>query len=697
MMGSTPMTCRGLVCAIFGTVACGMVLAATPALPDLAPSVRSVFPLGARAGDSVEAEFLGSHLNDLIEISFARKDIRAEVLSSDFYTVKARISLGPNVPTGLHDYRLRTARGTCVGVFHVGTLAAQREIEPNNDLPHAQKIALPALVDGVVEDADYDVFRFHAEAGEVLVFDLLARRAGSLLDATLGVLDERGNELDFNDDYYIHKDPHLEFHVPKTGDYFVRVAGSDEEGSKYSSYRLIAGAVPYAWRMLPAGARRGAVTELRIAGLNLQKVDRLVLGDSLAEGKVTSAQPGELAFRLNVPASVAPGRYELHAFTGAVEAPLTIPILVSDLEEKLATPARSRDNPQPIAAPVAVSGVIDRKRAENFFSFEVRAGQRLAFDVDSMKLGYLDDPVVVIYTSGGQFVASADDRLQQNGSQPPNLDPYLVYKFDKPGRYVAMIRDSAERGSPNYAYRLAIYPVEPDFDLKGLSPQITLYRGKTGMLPVRVRRLGGWDQPIEVWAEDLNPGVTTDRQTAEPKDTIVKDNCAIERKLDGTDVLLPLHVAAEAPPGFHAIRLHARGTMDGKTVEHTAEILYLWESVGKITGPIEDQQVVATVTALPDVLIEPPDSLSLIPGKVARMKVRVRRFDDGKTPLTIQPQPALEGVKFENNVLEPGASQIEVRVSAAAPLVLKSFQLRAGEAVSPPIELKMETAEEGSR
>jgi len=111
----------------------------------------------------------------------------------------------------LHDYRVRTARGTYVGVFHVGSQRAQRETEPNNDLPHAQKIELPAMVDGVVEAADYDVFRFHANAGEVLIFDLLARRAGSTLDGTLGILDERGTELDFNDDYYIHKDPHLEF------------------------------------------------------------------------------------------------------------------------------------------------------------------------------------------------------------------------------------------------------------------------------------------------------------------------------------------------------------------------------------------------------------------------------------------------------------------------------------------------------
>jgi hypothetical protein len=668
-----------------------------PTLPELAPAVRSVFPLGARAGETVEVEFLGRNLNDSIEIGFARKDIHAEVLSSDYFRLKARISVGPGAPAGLHDYRVRTPRGTYVGVFHVGSLSAQRELEPNNDLAHAQKIALPAMVDGVVEEADYDVFRFHAEAGQVMVFDLLARRAGSPLDSTLGVLDEHGNELDFNDDYYIHKDPHLEFRAKTSGDYFVRVAGTEEEGSKYSSYRLVAGAVPYAWRMLPVGARRGSANELHIAGVNLDKIDRLVLGDGLAEGKVVAAQPEALTFRMTVPASVAAGRYELHAFAGATEAPLTIPILVSDLEEQLAKPARLRENPQPVPVPVAVSGSIDRKRAENFFSFEVRAGERLAFDVDSMKLGYLDDPVLVIYTAGGQFVASADDRLQQNGSHPPNLDPYLVYKFEKAGRYVAMIRDSAERGNPNYVYRLAIFPIEPDFDVKGLAPQVTLYRGKTSLLPVRTRRLGGWDQPIEVWAEDLGAGVTTEHQIAEPKDTIVKDNCALERKLDGTNVSLPLRAAADAPAGSRVIRLRARGTMDGKTVEHGAEIQYLWESVGKVSGPVEEQQLVATVTELPNVLLETPESLALSSGKVARLKVRVKRFDGGKTPLTIEPEPALEGVRFENNVLETGSSQIELRVSAATAPAVKSFRLRAGGAVSPPIELKMEAAEESSR
>lgn len=674
-----------------------MTFAADGLLPDLGPTVRSVFPLGARAGETVDVAFSGRRLNGLVEITFARKDIRAEVITCDDFTLNARVAVGPHVPSGLQDYRIRTPRGTYVGVFHIGSLPARREIEPNNDPAHAQRIELPVVVDGIVESADYDVFRFRADAGQVLMFDLLARRAGSRLDGTLGILDERGNELDFNDDYYMHKDPHLEFTVPKGGDYYVRVSGSGEEGSRYSGYRLIAGAVPYAWRMLPAGARRGATNDFRLAGINLQKIDRLVLGDSLAEGKPLSAGPQELTFRMTVPDSVALGRYELHAFAGEQEAPLTIPILVSDLEEKLSVPERSRSHPQPVTPPVAISGSLDHKRAQNYFSFEARAGERLAFDVDSMKLGYLDDPVIAIYTPDGQMLASADDRLQQNGSQPPNLDPYLVYQFEKAGSYVAVIRDSAERGDPNYVYRLAIYSVKPDFDLKALTSQITLYRGRTGLLPVRVRRLGGWDTPVEVWAEDLNPGVTSEHRTAAPKDTIVKDNCALERKLDGTDVLLPLRVSDEAGEGPHAIRLRARATMDGVTVEHTAEILYLWESVGKITGAVQDQQLIATVTTLPPVLLETPESLALTAGKVARMKIRVQRFDGRTDALTLEAQPALEGIKFENNVLEPGANQIELRVTASGPVRATSFRLRAGTAISPPIELKMAKDEESSR
>ncbi|HET9321434.1 MAG TPA: pre-peptidase C-terminal domain-containing protein [Bryobacteraceae bacterium] len=688
-----------------GVAVCSLVVLALGArgdanLPDLGPQVISVFPLGARQGETLEVQILGRNLDGTRDITFARPDIQGQVLSADFFSVKARISVGGKVPVGLHDYRLRTARGTHVGVFHVGSLPRLNEVEPNNDLAHAQKITLPVMIDGVVESDDYDVFRFHAEAGQTLIFDVMATRAGSRLDSTITILDERGAELDFIDDYYIHKDPYLSFAVLKTGDYFVRVAAATEpiatlfDGGRYSSYRLVAGAVPHMSHVLPAGARRGATSELRIAGLNLEKVDRVVLGESLAEGKVVAAGGDLVTVRMAVPASVAPGLYPLRAFAGSFEAPLQIQIVVSDLEEKLATPARSREHPQQISFPVAISGVFDTKKARDFFAFDVQSGERLVFDVDSMKLGFLDDPLVAVYTPEGKLLASHDDRLQQNGDEPPNLDSYLVYTFEKAGRYVAMIRDCAERGNANYVYRLAIYPGQPDFDLKSLTPELTLYRGRMVPLPVRVRRFGGWSTPVEVWADNLPPGVTSEKMTAEPKDTIVKDNCALDRQLDGTNVRLPMHIAADAPGGDYAIRLHARGVMDGRVVEHTAEILYWWEHVGKVTGAVEEQKLVATVTDLPAVVFEAPESVSIAPGKVSRLQFLVRRYDDGKSTLRIEPETPIVGVKFENNEVPPGKPNAELKLTATSAFKPGWIKLRAGTSVSPPIELKAKTQED---
>jgi hypothetical protein len=445
-------------------------------------------------------------------------------------------------------------------------------------------------------------------------------------------------------------------------------------------------------QVLPAGARRGATGEFRIAGLNLQNVDRLVLGDSLAEGKVTSASAESVTFRLTVPASAPPGQYWLHAFAGSMEAPLPIAMLITDVDERISTPTSTRANPEAIQPPIALSGVLERRRAAHFFSFEAAAGERFEFDVDAMKLGYLVDPVIALYDPDGSLLAFADDRLQQNGAQPPNLDPYLVYTFQKAGRYLIQLRDSAERGNPNYVYHLGIRRIRPDFELRALAPSITLYRGRTGFLPARVRRNGGWDTPVEVWADDLPPDIHVDTKTAEPKDTIVKDNCALDRRLDGTDVLVPFHVAADAPLGTFPIHLRARGAADGKSVEHKASIFYLWESVGKVTGPVQTQELVATVADLPSVVLDPPENVTLRPGKVSRLQVLVSRFDDDKTPLAIEPDPPLPGIRFENNVLSPGASQIELRITATGAVKPGSFRLRAGSAVSPPIEIKSGSA-----
>jgi hypothetical protein len=382
-----------------------------------------------------------------------------------------------------------------------------------------------------------------------------------------------------------------------------------------------------------------------------------------------------------------------------------IDVVVSDFEEQLADQKSSRRNPQPVSIPLALSGVFDHKKAAHFFAFDVPAGERLVFDVDSMKLGYLDDPLVAIYTMDGKLLISHDDRLQQNGDEPPNLDSYLVYKFEKAGRYVAMIRDCADRGDPNYIYRLAISRAKPDFDLRSLTPELTLFRGRTVLLPVRVRRFGGWSTPVEVWLEKPPAGITGDKVVAQPKDTIVKDNCALDRQLDGTNVSIPVHVAPGTKGGLYPLKLRARGVLDGKLVEHRAEVLYWWERVGKVSGPVEDQKLIVTVTDLPPVVLEvnhnsrpgtfePAEFISLSPGKVARLPILVRRYDGSDTPLTLEPESPVEGLKFEDNVLPPGKLICELKLRAGQAFKPGRFRLRAGSSISPPITLTPETEDQ---
>src|SRR5262249_9141698 len=129
-------------------------------LPDLAPSVTGLFPLGGRVGETIQLRIDGRNLDGAKSITFPRADIQAQILKSEFFSLQAKVVIGANVATGLHDFRLQTPRGSAVGVFYAGSLPEAREQEPNNDLAHAEKITLPTIVNGTAEAGDYDLFRF---------------------------------------------------------------------------------------------------------------------------------------------------------------------------------------------------------------------------------------------------------------------------------------------------------------------------------------------------------------------------------------------------------------------------------------------------------------------------------------------------------------------------------------------------------
>jgi len=648
-------------------------------LPSLAPVVRSVFPHGAQRGTSAEVVLLGDNLHNAVSLDFAGTGVSAQILSSARSMLRARIAVGSAAEVGVRDFRLTGGGGSYVGRFEIGSLAEVLEAEPNDDPRKAQRVSLPGVVNGVILSDDFDHFQFAAQSGEFLFFDVKATRISSRLDASLAILDDKGNELAWADDQYIYGDPRIEFRFERTGNYVVRVGSL--QGNKNSDYRLVAGRVQHISHVLPAGLKRGRPTEILIQGSALGETERVWLGDHFAKGAILSRSEQELRVRLTAPGNVASGRYLLHLANLKQETPFPIELMVSDLEEITSSGGTVR-------TPVLVNGVIDKPKSSNTYEFAAAAGDQFVFEADSMRLGYPLDPHLTLLDSAGNVIASADDPGIDERSDEYQLDPNLSYTFKQAGIYRIAIRDAMYRGDSKFVYRLGIRRNEPDFLVEVREPLKTAYLGQESQMLLRVRRRSGWDTPVEIWAEGLPAGVTVPKQEVAPKDSIVKDTCGVERVVDGTIVWLPIQVSDTAPQGIYHFTVKGRGLFNGRTVERTARVHYQRYAAGYEYGPMQVERIDLTVVKPPKVVLKAPERLEAKSGQPVDLEVEVSRYLDAKNlPLRVRARSAVAGIQVEPVTADPSSKRVVLKVSASSGgmlvLVAESGSTILGEC--PPI------------
>ena len=131
---------------------------------------------------------------------FDHPGIRAEFVSEK----KFRIAVGADVPAGSYDVYL-------VGRFGVSNprlfgvsrgLQDVAEANDNRTLEKAQQIEVNSAVNGTINGAAEDYFRFAARKGQRIVIDCLAQRLDSDLDGTLALFASSGQSLATSGDYY---------------------------------------------------------------------------------------------------------------------------------------------------------------------------------------------------------------------------------------------------------------------------------------------------------------------------------------------------------------------------------------------------------------------------------------------------------------------------------------------------------------
>ena len=115
------------------------------------------------------------------------------------------------------------------------------EKEPNDGFRNAQILSPGKGVHGTIgSDKDVDVYAITGHAKRILVAELVAARAGSLLDAVLTLYDEKGRVLASCDDSGGSRDPQLRFKLPIDGTYFLAIQDASDHGSPWHSYALSA-------------------------------------------------------------------------------------------------------------------------------------------------------------------------------------------------------------------------------------------------------------------------------------------------------------------------------------------------------------------------------------------------------------------------------------------------------------------------
>ena len=203
----------------------------------------------------------------------------------------------------------------------------------------------------------------------------------------------------------------------------------------------------------PRGAVRGGRVRVTLSGQGVGSATAVVIPEpGMSATIVPAARPDPSRIEIDM-AIAADARVGLHPIS--VITPLGVPesqkfAVASDPELAEQEPNDGLDaiNSKPVSLPATLIGTIDRPGDFDRFSFEVKAGQRLVFQVVARSLGSRLLPSLCLLDRQGTTLA------QTNAGAIP-LDPVLTFTARGDEVLILQIADADYGGSGDYFYRIA--------------------------------------------------------------------------------------------------------------------------------------------------------------------------------------------------------------------------------------------------
>ncbi|HEY1066357.1 MAG TPA: PPC domain-containing protein, partial [Pirellulales bacterium] len=473
--------------------------------------LMSVKPLAVQIGATTECEIVSRYsLHDVQECLVSGTGVRGEVVKESLApapkpgekpkndgSVKVQFTVDADAIPSPRDFRLTTSTGaTTIAQLVLVRDPIVYETKDNDARDKAPLVALPATLCGSFEKGeDVDYFKFHAEAGQSLVFHVWAARQQDKIhdlqthaDPLLAVRNAAGVVLDADDNTFF-ADPLLQYTFRQAGDYFVEIRDVRYQGDRHWQYAIEVSPRPFVTTVFPLAVAPGATAEVEPIGKNIPA--------SLGSPPKTT---------LTVPAD-APNGLLWTQTTLDGQPTNAIQLEVSRLPLALETPDENNtvEKAQPIALPSGVNGRIDSPADVDCYSFEAKKGEQLCFEIVARRRQSSLDAVLSILDEKGKRLLENDDLRQGRFTYADAAIETWAAPAD--GRYVLEVRDLHLRGGAEFVYLLKAEKRTPSFRLDADSDKTLVTPGVRGAVFVRATRQG-IDAPIELSVEGLPPGVT---------------------------------------------------------------------------------------------------------------------------------------------------------------------------------------------
>ena len=643
---------HGVLLLTFLMGSAGTRVAAKDEVKNNPPQISSVFPQGARCGSQLEVTLSGQNLSRTTRIIFNEPGVTARLLKTANTKIWVTFEVAPHASIGPHYFRLVTPRGSSnLMIFRVGELLETEEAEPNDTFVKANRIQAPVTINArMAMDEDIDMYRFRAEAGARLIFDLLAARNGAGGDLAMTLLDARGHLVKHSEDHFIW-DPFISFTFKETGEYFLAIRPLDGRGSPDFAYQLTIRPGPYLASIFPLGAQQGTSPELLVRGELLAGAKRIEVERSLGqvlEVAALSSAVDAASVRVKVAQDAPLGVHHLHLWTPAGRSN-PIKFFVGNLPElNEAEPNDAPDQLQRVNLPATINGRIERKGDRDRFAFTAGAGEQLVFEVKAEELGSPLDTHMTLSDSKGSELASNDDADPSNRL---NRDARLEFTFKEAGAYALAIRDLARLGGPDYGYRLTIRKPAPNFTLSFDTDRPIVERGGTGTLKITAKRWEGFDGEIALQVLDL------------PK-TISASPAVIKK--GETQASITLTCASGAVPEVFPIKVVGEAKLNDQSLKQWARIQARVSGIGPgyTTTPLAEVSLAITEPVYFNLEVG-ATQVPLVRGGSAEFTVTAKRREEFKTAIALVVENLPAGVTAEEVQIREGHHHAVIKLKAS--------------------------------